>query len=127
MAETLTVREAGPVYAIAVDPACLVARQPLVIERQGTPVAALVSFDEYRRFAAWQQERAARRAWVVERDPYRTLPAEEWHAQFEAMDRFAVHFEDASADELEAEIADTLAAVRTEEYHIATRCTGRPP
>ncbi len=116
MAETLTVREAGLVYTIDVDQVRLAARQPLVIERQGTPIAALVSFDEYRRFAAWQQERATRRAWVVKRDPYRALPAEDWHAQFEAMDRFAVHFEDASSEELEAEIANALAAVRAEEH-----------
>jgi antitoxin (DNA-binding transcriptional repressor) of toxin-antitoxin stability system len=115
MAETLTVREAGPVYTIDVDKARLAASQPLVIERQGTPIAVLVSFDEYRRFAAWQQERAACRAWAVERDPNRTLSAEDWRAQFEAMDRFVVHFEDVSSEELEAEIADALAAVRAEE------------
>ncbi|PKO21978.1 MAG: hypothetical protein CVU38_11920 [Chloroflexi bacterium HGW-Chloroflexi-1] len=115
MAETLTVRETGLVYTIDVDQARLAARQPLVIERRGMPIAALVSFDEYRRFAAWQQERMARRAWVVERDPYRALSAEEWHAQFEAMDRFAVHFEDVSSEELEAESTDALAAVRAEE------------
>ncbi len=116
MAETLTVRETGLVYTIDVDQVRLAARQPLVIERQGTPIAALVSFDEYRRFAAWQQERAARRAWVVKHDPYHALPAEDWHAQFEAMDRFAVHFEDASSDELEAGIADAFVAVRTQEH-----------
>jgi antitoxin (DNA-binding transcriptional repressor) of toxin-antitoxin stability system len=113
--ETLTVRETGLVYTIDVDQARLAARQPLVIERRGIPIAALVSFDEYRRFAAWQLERTARRAWVVERDPYRALSAEEWHAQFEAMDRFAGYFEAVSAEELETEIADALAAVRAEE------------
>jgi antitoxin (DNA-binding transcriptional repressor) of toxin-antitoxin stability system len=116
MAEILTVRETGLVYTIDVNQAHLAAKQPVVIERQGIPIAALVSFDEYRRFAAWQEERAARRAWVVKRDPYRALPAEDWRAQFEAMDRFAVHFEDASAEELEAEFANALAAVRAEEH-----------
>jgi antitoxin (DNA-binding transcriptional repressor) of toxin-antitoxin stability system len=123
MAETLTVREAGLVYTIDVDKVRLAARQPLVIERQGTPIAALVSFDEYRRFAAWQLERMARRVWVVERDPYRALSAEEWRAQFEAMDRFAVHFEAVSSEELEAEISGALAAVRAEEQR--TRRSGQ--
>lgn len=70
---------------------------------------------EYRRFSAWQEERAARRAWVLERDPRPKMSAEEWHAHFEALDRFAAHFDDVTPEELEAEITEAIAAVRVEE------------
>jgi hypothetical protein len=63
-----------------------------------------------------QARLAARQPLVIERrGTYRALSAEEWHAQFEAIDRFAGHFEAVSAEELETEIADALAAVRAEE------------
>mgnify|MGYP001055838625 CR=1 FL=1 len=85
MAEAKTLRETSPVYSVDVDEIQL-ARQPLIIERRGRPIAAVVSFDEYRRFSAWREERAARRAWVLERDPRPKMSAEEWQAHFEAMD-----------------------------------------
>ena len=86
-----TLRETNPIYSVDVDEIQL-SQQPLILERRGKPIAAVVSFDEYRRFSAWREERAARRAWVLERDPRRETSAEEWHAHFEAMDRFATHF-----------------------------------
>jgi len=114
MADAKTLRETSPVYSVDVDE-ILLARQPLIIERRGKPVAAVVSFDEYRRFSAWQEERAARRAWVLERDPRPKMSAEEWHARFEAMDRFAAHFDDVTPQELEAEITEAIASVRVRE------------
>ena len=104
-------RETSPVYSVDVDEIQL-ARQPLIIERRGKPIAAVVSFDEYRRFSAWREERAARRAWVLEQDPRRRMSAEEWHAHFEAMDLFAAHFDDVTQEELEAEITEAIATVR---------------
>ena len=106
-------RETSPVYSVDVDEIQL-ARQPLIIERRGKPIAAVVSFDEYRRFSIWREEQAARRAWVLEQDPRRRMSAEEWHAHFEAMDRFAAHFDDVTPEELEAEITEAIATVRIE-------------
>ena len=114
MAEAKMLRETSPVYSVDVDEIQL-ARQPLIIERRGKPIAAVVSFDEYRRFSAWREERAARRAWVLEQDPRRRMSAEEWHAHFEAMDLFAAHFDDVTPEELEAEITEAIATVRVEE------------
>ncbi len=114
MAEGKTLRETRPVYSVDVDEIQL-AQQPLIIERQGKPVAAVVSFDEYRRFSAWREERAAKRAWVLEQDPRRRMSAEEWHTHFEAMDRFAAHFDDVAPEELEAEISEVIATVRSVE------------
>jgi hypothetical protein len=114
MAEAKILRETSSVYSVDVDEIQL-ARQPLIIERRGKPIAAVVSFDEYRRFSAWREERAARRAWVSEQDPRRRMSAEEWHAHFEAMDRFAAHFDDVPPEELEAEITEAIATVRVEE------------
>ena len=52
---------------------------------------------------------------VLEQDPRRRMSAEEWHAHFEAMDRFAAHFDDVTPKELEAEITEAIATVRVEE------------
>jgi len=114
MTEAKTLRETSPVYSVDVDEVQL-ARQPLIIERRGRPIAAVVSFNEYRRFSSWREERAARRAWVLERDPRRRMSAEEWHTHFETIDRFAAHFDDLTPEELEADIAEAIAAVRAEE------------
>ena len=114
MTEAQALRETSPVYSVDVDEIQL-ARQPLIIERRGKPIAAVVPFDEYRRFSAWREERAARRAWVLEQDPRRRMSAKEWHAHFEAMERFAAHFDDITPQELEAEIAEAIAAVRDEQ------------
>lgn len=114
MAEVKTLRETGLVYSADLDEIQL-ARHPLIVKRRGKPIAAVVSFDEYRRFSAWREERDARRAWVLEQDPQRRMSAEEWHAHFEAMDRFATHFDDVTPEELEAEITAAIATVRVEE------------
>ena len=114
MAEGKTLRETSLAYSVDVDEIQL-AQHPLIIERRGKPIAAVVSFDEYRRFSAWREERAARRAWVLEQDPRHRMSAEEWHAHFEAMDHFAAHFDDVTPEELEAEITEAIATVRIEE------------
>jgi hypothetical protein len=114
MAEAKTLLETSPVYPVDVDEIQL-AQHPIIIERRGKPIAAVVSFDEYRRFSAWREERAARRSWVLERDPRRKMSAKEWHTHFEAMDHFAAHFDDVTPEELEAEITEAIATVRIEE------------
>ncbi|MFZ1552454.1 MAG: hypothetical protein WAV53_13755, partial [Anaerolineae bacterium] len=69
---------------------------------------------KYRQFTAWREERAARRAWVLARDPWQHLPDDQWHAQFAAMDRLAEDFTGVSDEELSDELRDALTAVRAE-------------
>ena len=104
------IHEAQPAYAVA-------ARwpdEPLIVERSGRPAAVIISLEEYRRFVAWREERAARRTWVQERDLRNRSMDEQWHAQFVAMDRFATHFEGVSDEELADELTQATAAVRAE-------------
>jgi hypothetical protein len=111
MADVKKAREAAEVYSVDLSDVEL-GEWPLIIEREGEPIAAVVPFDEYRRFSVWREERAARRLWVVERDPRSGMSAAAWRAKFEAMDRFAAHFDDATPEQLEADLDEALAAVR---------------
>jgi hypothetical protein len=113
MAELQTFQEARPVNTMDLDEARL-AQQPLIIKHRGVPIAVLVSLDEYYRFQVWQAERVARRAWVLEQDPRRKMATSKWRAQFKAMERFAAHFQSVSPEEMEAEIAAAIDAVRAE-------------
>ena len=119
MTEVQTVEEPRLVNTMDFDEARL-AQQPLIIKHKGVPIAVLVSLDEYYRFQVWQAERAARRAWVLERDPRRKISPSKWRAQFKTMERFAAHFQTVSPEEMEAEIAAALDAVRTERKATAT-------
>ena len=85
----------------------------LIVEQSGRAAAVIISLEEYRRFAAWRKERAERRAWVLERDPHRQMTAEQWQAQFGALDRIAERFNDVTEEELQAELDEALAATRT--------------
>jgi prevent-host-death family protein len=107
-----TIREARLVYAVT---EVRWPDEPLIVERSGRPTAVIISLEEYRRFVAWREERAARRAWVLEHDPRQQMTADQWHAQFAAMDRFAAHFENVSDEELNNELAEAIAAVRAEQ------------
>ena len=111
MAETLTVREAGLVYTIDVDKARLADRQPLVIERQGTPIAVLVSFDEYRRLKELDvREGRRRRALAIPIEAARS--AETWQASFESLERIRDKATYLSDDEMGALVTEALARVR---------------
>jgi len=105
------IHEAQPVYAVA---AASWPDEPLIVERSGRPAAVIISLEEYRRFAAWREERATRRAWVQERDLQNRAIDEQWHGQFATMDRFATHFDDVSDEALADELAQAIAAVRAE-------------
>jgi PHD/YefM family antitoxin component YafN of YafNO toxin-antitoxin module len=105
------IHETQPAYATA---AARWPDEPLIVERSGRPTAVIISLEEYRRFAAWREERAARRAWVQTRDLRNRAANEQWHAQFVAMDRFATHFEDISDAELADELTQAIAAVRAD-------------
>ena len=84
----------------------------LVVEQSGRPAAVIISLDEYRRFLAWREERAAGRSWVLEQDSLRRTPADEWAAQFASLDRIAAHFDDVTDETLQAELNEALAATR---------------
>jgi len=84
----------------------------LIIEQSGRPTAVIISLAEYRRFVAWREERAARRVWVLERDPRHLMTANQWQAQFAAPDRIAAHFDDVTEEDLQAELDEALAATR---------------
>jgi prevent-host-death family protein len=111
MAEEKRAREAAEVYSVDLSNVEL-GERPVIIEREGEPVAAVVPIDEYRRFSVWREERATRRLWVVERDPRSGMPAAAWRANFEAMDRFAAYFDDATPEQLEADLDEATASVR---------------
>lgn len=110
--EAKKTREAAEVYSVDVSDVAS-SKQPLIIEKEGEPIAAIVPFDEYQRFSIWREERAARRLWVVERDPRMELSAEEWQANFEAMDRFAAYL-DVTVEDLQADFDEAIAAVRVD-------------
>lgn len=61
MAKTISIKETQAVYTVPVSEDDL-AEGPVILERNGNAVAALVPIDEYRKFAAWreQQEKEAR-------------------------------------------------------------------
>jgi prevent-host-death family protein len=65
----------------------------VVIERDGVPVAALISAEDLRRFEHFERERERR---------------------FEALDRSWAAFEGVPFDEIEAEVAKAVAEVRAE-------------
>jgi len=110
MAETLTVREAGLVYTIDVDKARLADRQPFIIERQGTPIAVLMSFDEYRRLKELDvREERRRRALAIPIDAARS--AETWQASFESLERIREKAAGLSDDEMDALVTEALARV----------------
>lgn len=69
----------------------------VVVEKSGLPVAAIISMEEYRRFKAHEQERAANHARL-----------------FETLARFSDGFNDVSDEELERELAKAQAEVRAE-------------
>ncbi|OIO96538.1 MAG: hypothetical protein AUK03_03730 [Anaerolineae bacterium CG2_30_64_16] len=106
-----TIHEARPIYS-GVETRWL--DEPLIVERAGHPTAVIISLEEYRRFAAWREERAARRAWVLECQPRNHMTDQEWDAQFVTMDRFATHFADITDDELADELTQAVSAVRAE-------------
>jgi excisionase family DNA binding protein len=55
----ITVREPSAVYGVPLDEAVL-AQGPVVLEREGRPVAALIAADEYRVFQGWRRSRSWR-------------------------------------------------------------------
>lgn len=69
----------------------------VVVEKSGLPVAAIISVEEYRRFKAQDEARKVERKEL-----------------FERLARFSDAFVDVPDDELERELANARAAVRSE-------------
>ena len=59
MPKTIVLKEAQATYTV--DPA-EVGNELLILERDGKPVAAVIPFEDYERFAAWQKQQEAE-AW----------------------------------------------------------------
>jgi PHD/YefM family antitoxin component YafN of YafNO toxin-antitoxin module len=57
--KTIVLKETQAAYTV--DPAD-VGNEPLILERDGKPVAAIISFDDYERFEAWKKRQEAE-AW----------------------------------------------------------------
>jgi hypothetical protein len=85
---------------------------PLIIKHKGTPIGALIPLEDYALFAEWRAERAARRMWVSEHDPRRTMPASEWHDGFVELESLGATLRETPAAELSHELGEAIRATR---------------
>jgi PHD/YefM family antitoxin component YafN of YafNO toxin-antitoxin module len=83
MTKRLTLRESHPPYTLSIEEEDVLAREPIILEQDGQPVAAIVSLAEYGDFQAWRetQDRERRRqadmeALDREREAYERLEPE---------------------------------------------------
>ena len=75
MTRTIELKETRGIYSIGIDPAQL-EREPIVLERDGAPVGAVISIEEYQSYLAWKN-----RAEETEDFP------PEWYAEKAAFER----------------------------------------
>lgn len=57
MSRTITIREAQATYSVPIDETAL-AEGPIIVERQGRPVAVIITPEEYRAFQEWRDGQA---------------------------------------------------------------------
>ena len=55
MMKRLTLRESHPPYTLSIEEEDVLGQEPVILERDGQPVAAIVSLAEYEAFRAWQE------------------------------------------------------------------------
>ena len=55
MTKRLTLRESYPPYALSIEEEDVLGQEPIILERDGQPVAAIVSLAEYEAFRVWQE------------------------------------------------------------------------
>lgn len=55
MTKRLTLRESHPPYTLSIEEEDVLGQEPVILERDGQPVAAIVSLAEYEAFRAWQE------------------------------------------------------------------------
>jgi PHD/YefM family antitoxin component YafN of YafNO toxin-antitoxin module len=60
MTKRLTLRESHPPYTLSIEEEDIFAQEPIILERDGQPVAVIVSLAEYEAFRAWQEVHFAR-------------------------------------------------------------------
>ena len=76
MTKTISLKETRTVYSLPLDETQL-GQEPIIIERGGQPLAAIIPIEKYREFIAWQESRAERHrqlsAWQKEREAFYKL------------------------------------------------------
>jgi PHD/YefM family antitoxin component YafN of YafNO toxin-antitoxin module len=55
MTKRLTLRERCPPYTLSIEGEDILGQESIILERDGQPVAAIVSLAEYEAFRAWQE------------------------------------------------------------------------
>jgi antitoxin (DNA-binding transcriptional repressor) of toxin-antitoxin stability system len=55
MTKKLTLRESHPPYTLSIEEEDVLGQEPIILERDGQPVAAIVPLAEYDAFQAWQE------------------------------------------------------------------------
>jgi len=55
MTKRLTLRESHPPYTLSIEEEDIMDQEAIILERDGQPVAAIVSLAEYEAFRAWQE------------------------------------------------------------------------
>jgi PHD/YefM family antitoxin component YafN of YafNO toxin-antitoxin module len=55
MTKRLTLRESHPPYTLFIEGEDILGQEPIILERDGQPIAAIVSLAEYEAFRAWQE------------------------------------------------------------------------
>jgi hypothetical protein len=56
MSRKLELKDAREIYAAGIDPAQL-EREPIILERDGAPVGAVIGLNDYRLYCAWKEQR----------------------------------------------------------------------
>jgi PHD/YefM family antitoxin component YafN of YafNO toxin-antitoxin module len=57
MTKRLTLRESHPPYTLSIEEEDVLGQEPVILERDGQPVTAIVSLAEYEAFRVWQETR----------------------------------------------------------------------
>lgn len=70
MSKTITIQETQTTYSIPIDEATL-AEGPIIVERQGQPVAVIITPAEYRAFREWRDAQAWQRKQLQRLEPER--------------------------------------------------------
>ena len=60
MTKKLILRESHPPYTLSIEEEDVLGQEPIILEWDGQPVAAIVSLAEYEAFRAWQEEHFSR-------------------------------------------------------------------
>ena len=60
MTKRLILRESHPPYTLSIEEEDVLGQEPIILERDGQPIAAIASLAEYEAFRAWQEVHFAR-------------------------------------------------------------------